>query len=93
MVYLPIAFKCVANTTFDKNARWQNYRPPWMYTGGISKQPKDCEKHPVRDFNAIETEMLRLSDETKDQLSCDQKYQLYFQATSKLISWKTARSC
>ena len=37
----------------------------------VGKQLEDCEKYPVRDFDAHETEMPRLSDETNDQLNCD----------------------
>ena len=41
------------------------------YTRDIGKQLKNCEKYSVCNFNAIETAMPRLTNETKDQLSCD----------------------
>ena len=48
---------------------------PHGYIGGdIGKVLEDYEKYIVRNFDAIETEKLRFSDETKDQLNCDQKY-------------------
>ena len=47
---------------------------PSGYTGEIGKQLEECEKYSVCDFDAIETSMPRLSDEAKDELSCDQKY-------------------
>ena len=47
---------------------------PRGYTGEIGKQLEECEKYSVCDFDAIETSMPRLSDEAKDELSCDQKY-------------------
>ena len=44
---------------------------PHGYTGDIGRQ---LENYPICDFDAIETEMLHLSDKTKDHLRCDQKY-------------------
>ena len=47
---------------------------PSGYTGDIGKQLEDCEKYPICDFDAIEANMPRFSEEAKNQLSCDQKY-------------------
>ena len=41
------------------------------YTGDIGKQLEDGEKYFICNFIAIETAMPHLSDETKNQLSCD----------------------
>ena len=49
---------------------------PHGYTGDIGKQLEDREKYSVCNFNAIETAMPCLSDETKDQQSCAQKIPL-----------------
>ena len=47
---------------------------PHGYIGDIVKQLKVFEKYSVCNLKAIETEMPRLSDETEDLLSCDQKF-------------------
>ena len=47
---------------------------PSGYTGDIGKQLEDCEKYPICDFDAIEANMPRFSEEAKNQLSCNQKY-------------------
>ena len=44
------------------------------YTGEIGKQLEYCETFPVQKFAAIKTEMPQVSEETKRNLSTDQKY-------------------
>ena len=47
---------------------------PREYTGEIGKQLEYCETFPVQKFAAIKKEMPQVSEETKRNLSTDQKY-------------------
>ena len=68
---MPIALSC--QYAFDKTLDSKT-TGSHKYTRYIGKKLENCEKYPARDFDASETKMSRLSDNTMDQLSCDQKY-------------------